>query len=662
MHDIVEGSLLWQPTEADRAHANLTRYLAWLRTAKGLDFPGYPELWAWSVADIDAFWASLWEYFDIMATAPYTDVLAAHTMPGAQWFPGARLNYAQHAFRHMRDDSPAILYQDETGPLVEVTWQELYTTTARIAGALKAMGVSAGDRVVAFLPNVPETVAAFLATASLGAIWSSCPPDFGSQSVLDRFIQIEPKVLFAADGYTWAGKTFDRLDVVAELQRRLPTLVRTVLVDRIGAAPHADLPGATVAWADLLDDAPTATLDYAQVPFDHPLWVLYSSGTTGKPKPIVQGHGGILLEHLKALHLHLDLTPDDRFFWYTSTGWMMWNFLVGGLLNGTTIILYNGSPGYPDMNRLWQLAAATGMTYFGTGAAFILGCMKADIHPNRDFDLSKIRALGSTGSPLPVTGFAWVYANVNDHLALESVSGGTDLCTAFIGGARLLPIYAGELQGPSLGAHVQSFDEAGNPVIDEVGELVITQPMPSMPIYFWNDPEMARYRESYFEMYPGVWRHGDWLKVNERGGCVIYGRSDSTINRQGIRMGTSEIYQAVESFDAVVDSLIIDLELLGRTSYMPLFVVLRDGALLDDDLRARINARIRADISPRHVPDDIFAIAQVPYTLSGKKMEVPIRKILLGQDPHKAANPGAMRNPESIGYFVEFAKTINESS
>lgn len=654
---IVEGSLLWQPNQDDIDHANLTRYMNWLRVTRGLDFGDYQSLWTWSVTDIDAFWASLWDYFDVIGT-PYSAVLDRREMPGASWFPGTQLNYTQHVFRNMTDSQPAVFFQGETGPLITITWQELYATTARIAQALKSMGVGEGDRVVAFLPNVPETVAAFLAVAALGAIWSSCPPDFGSQSVLDRFTQIEPKVLFAADGYTWAGKTFDRTDVVAELQRNLPTLTHTVLVDQIQAAPHAALPGRTVHWADLVAQDAAAPLEYTLVPFDHPLWVLYSSGTTGKPKPIVQGHGGILLEHLKALHLHLDLKPDDRFFWYTSTGWMMWNFLMGGLLNGTPIILYNGSPGYPDMNRLWRLAAETGMTYFGTGAAFILACMKADVHPNRDFDLSRLRALGSTGSPLPVNGFAWVYDNVNEHLALESVSGGTDLCTAFVGGARLLPIYAGELQGPSLGAYVQSFDEEGNPVVDEVGELVITAPMPSMPLYFWNDPEMARYRESYFEMFPGIWRHGDWLKINPRGGCVIYGRSDSTINRQGIRMGTSEIYQAVESFDEVVDSLIIDLELLGRTSYMPLFVVLRDGAVLDDDLRARIKARIRADISPRHVPDDILVIAQVPYTLSGKKMEVPIRKILLGQDPHKAANPGAMRNPESIEYFVEFARRI----
>jgi acetoacetyl-CoA synthetase len=655
MTTITEGSLLWQPTPDDLAKANLTRYMDWLRTRRGLDFSDYQRLWQWSVDDIEGFWASLWDYFDIIATAPYTAVLGKRAMPGAEWFPGARLNYAENLLRRVTDARPAILYQAEDGPLQEIAWAELAEMAAKVAHALQNLGVESGDRVVGFLPHIPETIAAFLGAASLGAIWSSCPPDFGSQSVLDRFIQIEPKVLIACDGYRWAGKTFDRRDVVAELQARLPSLRQTILIPQVtDGAERAGLHD-LVLWDRLLAETPAETVDFAQVPFDHPLWVLYSSGTTGKPKPIVQSHGGILLEHLKSIHLQLDLTPDDRFFWYTSTGWMMWNFLVGGLLNGTPIIVYNGSPGYPDMNALWRLAETSGMTYFGTGAAFILACMKAGIHPGRDFDLSRLRALGSTGSPLPVSGFQWVYDEVNPNLALESISGGTDLCTAFIGGARILPIYAGELQGPSLGAKVQSFNDAGEPVVDEVGELVITEPMPSMPIYFWNDPGMARYRESYFEMFPGVWRHGDWLKITPRNGCVIYGRSDSTINRQGIRMGTSEIYQAVESFDEVTDSLIIDLELLGRESYMPLFVVLREGATLDSDLIRRIKAKLRSDISPRHVPDEIFAIEQVPYTLSGKKMEVPIRKILLGQDPERAANPGAMRNPESLDYFVTFA-------
>ncbi len=661
MRDIVEGSLLWQPSAETIEQANLTRYMAWLAANKGLAFESYQELWRWSVTDLSGFWGSLWDYFDIIASEPYGTVLAERSMPGAKWFDGARLNYAENLFRRTTTELPALLYQSETEPLTEISWQALYEQTARVAQALKTMGVQPGDRVVAYLPNIPEAIVGFLATASLGAIWSSCPPDFGERSVLDRFSQIEPKILIAADGYQWGGKPFDRTEVVTKLRANLPTVEKMILVTGVADGTGANALENAVLWSDLLTTTPATPLTYEQVPFDHPLWVLYSSGTTGRPKPIVQGQGGILLEHLKSIHLTLDLKPEDRFFWFTSTGWMMWNFLLGGLLNGTPIILYNGSPGHPDLNTLWRLAETSGMTYFGTGAAFIQACMKAGITPNQAFDLSRLRALGSTGSPLPPDGFAWVYDNVNPDLALESFSGGTDLCTGFVGGVRLQPIYAGELQGPSLGANVQAFDEAGQPVIDEVGELVITEPMPSMPLFFWNDPDMTRYRASYFEMFPGLWRHGDWIKINERNGCIIYGRSDSTINRQGVRMGTGEIYQVVQSFDEIMDSLIIDLEALGRESYLPLFVILREGAALEDDLRQRIKRKIREEISPRHVPDDIFAIEQIPYTLSGKKMEVPIRKILLGQPINKAANPGAMRNPESLDYFVAFAERLGQS-
>ena len=656
MHEITKGSLLWQPSAATIEQANLTRYMTWLKEEQNRSFETYQDLWQWSVTELEAFWGGLWTYFGVQASRPYSKVLSTRSMPGAAWFTGAELNYTRNIFRHQIEDRPAILYQSETEPLTEISWRQLYQQTAAMAHALKALGVQRGDRVAAYLPNIPETVIAFLAVASLGAVWSSCSPDFGGPSVLDRFSQIEPKILLAVDGYYWNGRPHDRRQVVAHLQANLPSVEQTILISKLGTDP-AGLTN-THPWEGLLAAHPAQSIPFEPVPFDHPLWVLYSSGTTGLPKPIVQSQGGILLEHLKATHFHLDLKPDDRFFWYTSTGWMMWNFLVGGLLNGTPIILYNGSPGYPDMNSLWQLAEQTGMTYFGTGAAFILGCIKAGIRPNQDFDLSRIRALGSTGSPLPVNGFQWIYENINPNLALESISGGTDLCTAFVGGTRLLPVYAGEIQGPSLGAKVQAFNEAGKPVIDQVGELVITEPMPSMPLYFWNDPDYTRYTESYFAMYPGIWRHGDWIKINRRHGCVIYGRSDSTINRQGVRMGTSEIYQTVESLDEVVDSLVIDLEALGQESYMPLFVVLRQGVTLDDDLKQRIRHKIRQDISPRHVPNDIFVVDQIPYTLSGKKMEVPIRKILLGQPIEQAANPGAMRNPESIQYFVDFANQL----
>jgi acetoacetyl-CoA synthetase len=592
-------------------------------------------------------------------------VLGQRVMPGAQWFPGARLNYAENFFARAGHHRQAMIYQAEEEPAVEISWAQIQAQTAALAKALRQMGVQRGDRVVAYLPHIPETIIALLAVASIGAIWSSCSPDFGGRSVLDRFQQIEPKVLLAVDGYRYNGKPFDRRPVVAELQAGLPSLEKTIVVPLLAKAP--DLVGLndTVLWDDFLgaviEGEPPVfePLVFEQVPFDHPLWVLYSSGTTGLPKPIVQGHGGILLEHLKMAVLHLDLKPEDRFFWYTSTGWMMWNFLVGGLLAGATIVVYNGGPAYPDMNALWALAERTGITYFGTSAAFVSACMKAGIRPNEEFDLSRIRAVGSTGSPLTTEGFGWIYEHVNGDLALESVSGGTDLCTAFVGGCRLRPVYAGEIQGPALGAKVEAFDEDGRPLADQVGELVISEPMPSMPLHFWNDPEDERYRASYFEMYPGVWRHGDWIKFTGHGGCIIYGRSDSTINRQGIRMGTSEIYRVVEALPEIADSLAIDLEALGRESYLALFVVLAEGARLDGELRARIDAAIRADVSPRHTPDDIVAIDQVPYTLSGKKMEVPVRRILLGQAAEQAANPGAMRNPEAIRYFVELAERLS---
>ena len=583
--------------------------------------------------------------------------LADKSMPGAKWFVGAELNYAENILAKMTSERPMMLYKAEDEPLIAVSWQEIYEKTKRVAQALREIGVKRGDRVVAYMPNMPETIVAVLAASSLGAIWSSCSPDFGPRSVLDRFTQIEPKVLIAVDGYNYNGKTFDRRAVVAELQASLPTLEKTILVSHV--ANNTDGLTNTVLWDDqLAHTTAPAELTFEQVPFDHPLWVLYSSGTTGLPKPIVHGHGGVLLEHVKATAFHNDLKASDRFFWYSSTGWMMWNYIVGSLLSGATIILYNGAPAYPDMNALWQLAEESGMTYFGTSAAYISACIKAEIHPNQQFDLSKIRAVGSTGSPLTESGFQWIYDNVNQELALESLSGGTDLCTAFVGGARTMPIYRGEIQGASLGAKVQAFNQMGEPVINQVGELVITEPMPSMPLFFWNDPDNKRYKASYFEMYAGIWRHGDWIKFNERGGGVIYGRSDSTINRQGIRMGTSEIYQAVESLPEILDSLVIDLELLGRESYMPLFVVLREGAQLDDALKQRIKQILRKEVSPRHVPNEIILIEQVPYTLSGKKMEVPIRKILLGIDIEQAANPGAMRNPESIDFFVEFAKKL----
>ena len=650
---------LWEAGEDVKRAANITRYMQWLKREKGLNFQTRDDLWQWSVDHLEDFWASLWEYFHIQASSPYSAVLLERKMPGAKWFSGATLNYAEHVFRNATSSRPALLFRSERHAMVEVSWSELQQKVASIAQSLRAMGVQRGDRVVAYMPNIPETLMAFLACASMGATWSSCSPDFGTNSVIDRFKQIEPKVLFAVDGYQYGGKTFDRRPIIAELQQSLPTLEKTVLVPYLFADAQSaveDLSNA-VTWQELLKQP--SEIVFEQVPFDHPLWVLYSSGTTGLPKAIVQGHGGILLEHLKSLTLDMDLKPQDRFFWFTTTGWMMWNLLIGGLLADTMILLYDGSPGYPAIGTLWQFAEDSGMTFFGASAAYIASCMKAEIEPGKMYDLSKLRGIGSTGSPLPPEGFQWIYEHVKRNIWLASVSGGTDVCSAFVGGSVLLPVYAGELQCRSLGAKVEAFDEQGKPLVDELGELVITEPMPSMPLFFWNDPDGKRYQESYFETYPGIWRHGDWIMVTSRGSAVIYGRSDSTINRQGIRMGSSEIYRIVEGLPEVLDSLIVGVELPGGNYYMPLFVVLKDGVELDDALKAKIKGRLRSGISPHHVPDEVIAIPAVPRTLSGKKLEVPVKKLFMGVPVEKAISTDAMSNPQSIEYFLEFADKVS---
>ena len=650
-----EGTILWEPSEAVRLASPMTRYIQWLEEHYGKHFDSYDALWEWSIAHLEDFWESIWQFFELVSTSPYTAVLESHQMPGARWFPGARLNYAEQVFRHASSERPALIFRSERQPLTEMTWEELRRNVATVAAALRALDVQPGDRVVGYMPNIPATLIAFLACASLGAVWSSCSPDMGTASVVDRFRQIEPKILFAVDGYQYGGKPFDRRQVVHELQRALPSLRHLVLVPYLDEqAPASDFADA-ISWNDALaydGGAPT----FEQVAFDAPLWVLYSSGTTGLPKPIVQSHGGIMLEHLKSLALHLNLQPDDRFFWFSTTGWMMWNLLIGGLLVGCTVVLYDGSPGYPNLNALWSFAEQSGMTFFGTSAAYISSLMKANVEPGASCHLNKLKGLGSTGSPLSVDGFQWVYEHVKSDIWLASISGGTDVCSGFVGGCPILPVRAGEIQCRCLGCAVFAFDENGTPVENTVGELVVTEPMPSMPIYFWNDSEQKRYRESYFESFPGVWRHGDWVKITPSGGVVIYGRSDATINRMGIRMGTSEIYRVVEDLPEILDSLVVDLEYLGRPSYMPLFVVLAPGATLDDALKARINERIRTALSARYVPNDIFAITEVPRTLSGKKLELPIKKILLGASAEKVANPDSMSNPQTIAYFVAFAE------
>jgi acetoacetyl-CoA synthetase len=629
--------VLWTPTSERIERATITRFAR----AVGRDGP-YDELWRWSVEDLEGFWGAVWDFFDVQASAPYERVLGRREMPGAQWFAGTRLSYAEHFFRDRDDGAVAIRHASELRELDQWTWGQLREQTARIAGGLRRLGVGPGDRVAAYLPNVPETIAAFLASASIGAVWSSAAPEFGARSVIDRFAQIEPKVLLAVDGYRYGGRDFDRTSVVEQIAGEIGA--RTV---RFG---YLDESG----WQEDLVAA-EEPLRFEQLAFDHPLWVLYSSGTTGLPKPIVHSQGGILLEHLKKLHLHVDAQEGDRLFWFTTTGWMMWNFLVGALLTPASIVLYDGNPATPDLGALWDLAERTEMTTFGTSASYIASCMKAGVEPRAGRDLSALRAVGSTGSPLSPEGFDWVYEHVGADTWLFSTSGGSDLCTAFVGGVPTLPVYEGELQARSLGAKVEAFDEEGNAVIDEVGELVLTEPMPSMPTGFWGDEDGSRLRESYFSTYSGVWRHGDWIEITSRGTAIIYGRSDSTINRGGVRMGTSEIYRAVLAVDDVVDALVVDVPREGADGWMPLFVVLREGARLDDDLVARIKARVREDCSPRHVPNEVHAIAEIPRTLSGKVLEVPVKRILMGQPAEKAASRDSLANPAALDYFVELA-------
>ncbi|UOE75029.1 acetoacetate--CoA ligase [Parageobacillus thermoglucosidasius] len=658
MKTVTEGTTLWTPTEERIQRSSIKRYMNWLKEKKGLAFETHQALWNWSVEHLEEFWESVWEYCEIKSAASYRCVLEERKMPGAKWFPGATLNYAENVFRNERSDRPALLFRSERVPYREVTWKELKEKTAAVASALKKIGVKPGDRVVAYMPNIPETVIAFLACASIGAIWSSCSPDFGAGSVIDRFQQIEPAVLFAIDGCQYNGKEFDKRPIVDELRKKLPSLKKTILLPYLRKNVQ-ERDDSILLWDEIIQEK--AELSYEYVPFDHPLWILYSSGTTGLPKPIVQGHGGILIEHLKTLMIEQNITKESTFFWFTTTGWMMWNFLIGGLLVGAAVVLYDGSPTYPDGNALWELAEKARITHFGTSAAFINICMKHGIKPKESYDFSGLEAVLSTGSPLTAEGFLWVYENVKDDICLVSCSGGTDVCTAFVGGSPMLPVRAGVISCRALGAKVQAFDESGNPLINEVGELVVTEPMPSMPLFFWNDSNHERYISSYFDTYPGVWKHGDWIKINEEGGCIIYGRSDSTINRAGVRMGTSEIYRVVEAIDEVLDSLIIDLEMMGRTSFMPLFVVLNPGAVLDEALKEKIRQAIRQNVSPRFVPDEIYQVKQIPKTLNGKKMEIPIRKLLLGFPLEKAVNPGSMANPESLEFFMELSAKLENN-
>ncbi|OKJ05317.1 acetoacetate--CoA ligase [Kitasatospora sp. CB01950] len=661
---------LWRPDPARAAASRLVAFQRWAAEQHGAPAAPlapvatdaeaatrYADLHRWSVEDLPRFWTAVTEYFDVRFHTPPTAVLAEPaTMPGASWFPGATLNYAEHALRAAEDpanaDRPAILHLDErTAEPVATSWSELRRQVGSLAAALRARGVRPGDRVSAYLPNIPQAAVALLATAAVGATWTSCAPDFGARSVLDRFQQIEPTVLFAVDGYHYGGKNHDRTEVVAELRRELPTL-RTVV-----HVPLLDTPApeGTLRYDDLV--AGEAEPVFEPVPFDHPLWVLYSSGTTGLPKAIVQSQGGILVEHLKQAALHLDLGPDDRFLWYTSTGWMMWNFLLAGLLTGTTIVTYDGSPGHPDTGALWSVAARTRATVLGTSAAYVIASRKAELHPGRDLDLSAVRCLGTTGSPLPPDGFQWIYDEVKPDVWLASVSGGTDVCSCFVGGVPTLPVHLGEIQAPCLGAAVEAWDPAGHPLTDAVGELVVTKPLPSMPTGFWNDPDGVRYHDSYFDTYPGIWRHGDWITATGRGTVVIHGRSDSTLNRQGVRMGSADIYEVVERLPEIAESLVIGLEEPDGGYWMPLFVVLAPDAVLDDDLTARIRTSLRTELSPRHVPDEVITVQGLPHTLTGKRLEVPVKRLLGGTPLTKAVNPGSVDNLDHLRFFEQLATT-----
>ncbi|MFD3508022.1 acetoacetate--CoA ligase [Nocardia sp. NPDC058666] len=641
----------WVPNGDDIDRARITDFARFVAARHGIAVPDYHALWQWSVDDLEGFWGSLWDYFEL-GDRPGA-VLASAEMPGAQWFPSVSLNYVDQVIRQARSDRPAIVTVEEDGSVAELSWDDMLARVAGFAQTLRGLGVRAGDRVAGYLPNIPEAVIAFLATASIGAVWSACGQDYSAKAALDRLGQLEPVVLVAAAGYRYGGKAHSRTDEVAELRAALPTLVATVLV--------SDEPvSGTLAWEDACERCDRSTISTAQVGFDHPLWVLYSSGTTGLPKGIVHGHGGVLLEHLKAIELQSDIGPADTFLWYTSPSWMMWNFQVAGLLVGATIVCYAGSPSYPTPDALWDIASRVGATVVGTSPGYVLSCAKAGVVPSRDHDLTALRLIGVTGSALPPSSSIWLRDNVGAHIPVAAISGGTDVVSAFVGGAPTVPVWPGELSAPYLGVSLQAWDDQGNSVHNEVGELVITEPMPSMPVGFWNDPDGSRYRAAYFDTYPGIWRHGDWITRTDHGSIIVHGRSDSTLNRHGIRMGSADIYQAVEQLPEIADALVIGAEQPDGGYWMPLFIVPAPGFTLTEDLVDRIRQIIRTETSPRHVPDDIIAAPGIPRTRTGKKLEVPIKKLLQGADPTTVVDPSAVDNPALLGWYAQFARTGTE--
>lgn len=642
--------MLWTPSDKFLQQSNLTHYAAWLRQTKALSFENYSSMWQWSVDHPSAFWESIWQYFNVKSYSPYREIMSDDAVPHTKWFDGATLNYAEHIMRNKTEERPAILFASEREDTKKISWKQLEQDAAALQQFLKAAGVTEGDRVAAFIPNIPQATVALIATISLGAVWSSCSPDFGSGSVLDRFQQIEPKILIVVDGYQYGGKHYGKMQVVKEISDHLPSVEKVIVIPYLSDQPDISGIRNAVLWNDILLNQ-HAELTFTPVTFSHPIWILYSSGTTGMPKAITHSHGGMLLEHLKYLSLHNDVHPGENFFWFSTTGWMMWNFVQASLLVGATIVLYDGSPSYPDMAILWKLAAEIPIHHFGTSAPYIIACMKNGLTPGTSFDLSSLRSIGSTGAPLPPEGFDYVYEKIKKEVWLCSMSGGTDICTAWVGGNPWKPVLEGEIQCRCLGCAMFAFDEEGNAVYDEVGEMVVTRAMPCMPVYFWNDENFERYQSSYFKMYPGVWRHGDWVKITPEGGVIILGRSDTTLNRQGVRIGTAEIYRAVDKIPEVKDSLIVNIELPHGGDYMPLFVVMQEGKELTRDVTDRIKQQLKTGCSPRHVPDKIIVVPDIPYTISGKKMEAPVKRILMGKPADEAANKGAMRNPESLDFF-----------
>jgi acetoacetyl-CoA synthetase len=653
------GQQLWAPTPERIERARLTAFLRWLEAERGLTFPDFESLWRWSTEDLDGFWQACWDFFGVEATRQPTAVLGKRTMPGAEWFPGAEINYARHMLRHERPDAIAVLHLNERQGLQSVSWEELASKVRIVATQLRKLGVKRGDRVAAYMTNVPEALIAMLATTSIGAIWSSCGPDFGTPGVLDRFSQLEPVVLIHVDGYQYGGKPFDRRPEVEKILARLTSVKHVIQLPYLDPANARALTPNTIFWNDLLDHPPVSReqFKYEEVPFMHPLWILFSSGTTGLPKPIMHSHGGIMIEQLKHMSFNFDLHAGERIFFFTTTGWMMWNFLVSALLSNVVPVLYDGNPAWPDGDLLWKMVQDSKANMFGASPTYQSILEKNGIVPKNKFDLSGLDSVMLAGSPVTPECQAWFHENVKRDAWVAPGCGGTDICSGFVGGVVTLPQYAGEIQARCLGVAVHVLNEKGERVIDEVGEMVVTEPMPSMPVGFWNDPGDQRFNETNFSDFPGLWRQGDFYRINARGGCFVLGRSDATLNRHGIRIGTAEIYRSVCAVPGVEDALIVNLDLPGGKFFMPLFVKLAEGRVLDEDMQKQINDRLRREYTPRHVPDRIFEVPLIPYTISGKRMEVPVRRILSGYPLAKAANRDAMANPKALDFFIEYART-----